>query len=240
MFAVVRGQGADVAVPHLAARRPRRGADRGLRAPGRRAAEARRLRLPALLAADAARRLGLFRALRLHALDRRDRLHLAGRADAERHEEADRLLARSRTWASSPSACSRPTRSASRARIVTMLSHGFVSAALFMVVGVVYDRIHSREIAAYGGLAERDAGLRHRVHAVHAGLGRPARHQRVRRRDPGHRRGVPDRRAGSRFFAATGMILGAAYMLWLYRRVIFGALLKEPLQGHPRPARATR
>ena len=54
---LVRGQGADVAVPHLAARRARRGPDRGLRAPGGRAPEAGRLRLPALLAADAARRL---------------------------------------------------------------------------------------------------------------------------------------------------------------------------------------
>ena len=55
---VVRGQGADVAVPHLAARRPCRGADRGLGGARGRAAEARRLRLPALLAADAAGRLG--------------------------------------------------------------------------------------------------------------------------------------------------------------------------------------
>ena len=89
---LVRGQGADVAVPHLAAGRPRRGADRGLGGAGGRPAEARRLRLPALLAADAARRLGLFHAARLRALDRRDHLHLAGRPDAERHEEADRLL----------------------------------------------------------------------------------------------------------------------------------------------------
>ena len=72
----------------------------------------------------------------------------------------------------------------------------------------------------------RDAGLRHRVHAVHDGLGRPARHQRVRRRDPGDRRRLPDS-SWVAFFAATGMILGAAYMLWLYRRVIFGALIKD-------------
>ena len=89
---LVRGQGADVAVPHLAARRACRGADRGLGAAGGRAPEARRLRLPALLAADAARRLGLLRAVHLRAVGRRDHLHLAGRADADRHEEADRLL----------------------------------------------------------------------------------------------------------------------------------------------------
>ena len=59
-----------------------------------RAPEARRLRLPALLAADAARGLGLLRAVHLRALDRGDRLHLAGRADADQHEEADRLFLR--------------------------------------------------------------------------------------------------------------------------------------------------
>ena len=55
LLRLLRGQGADVAGPHLAARRPRRGADRGLGDPGRRPAEDGRLRLPALLAADVAR-----------------------------------------------------------------------------------------------------------------------------------------------------------------------------------------
>ena len=58
LLRLLRGQGADVAGPYLAARRARRGADRRLGDPGRRAAEDRRIRLPALLAADAARRLG--------------------------------------------------------------------------------------------------------------------------------------------------------------------------------------
>ena len=80
--------------------------------------------------------------------------------------------------------------------IVTMLSHGFVSAALFMVVGVVYDRIHSREIASLRRPRRGDAGLRHRVHAVHAGIDRPAGNERVRRRDPGPGWGVPDLELG--------------------------------------------
>ena len=115
--------------------------------------------------------------------------------------------------------------------IVQMLSHGFVSAALFMVVGVVYDRIHSREIATYGGLAERMP-----VYAtvfmlfMLASVGLPGTAGFVGEILV-HRRRVPDSTAGSRFFAATGMILGAAYMLWLYRRVIFGALVKDTLQG---------
>ncbi|MFL5336403.1 MAG: NADH-quinone oxidoreductase subunit M, partial [Geminicoccaceae bacterium] len=114
--------------------------------------------------------------------------------------------------------------------IVTMLSHGFVSAALFMVVGVVYDRIHSREIDAYGGLAE--------VMPVYAtvfmlfmlaSIGLPGTSGFV-----GEILVIVGAFEGSSwvaFFAATGMILGAAYMLWLYRRVIFGELLKETLKG---------
>jgi NADH-quinone oxidoreductase subunit M len=114
--------------------------------------------------------------------------------------------------------------------IVTMLSHGFVSAALFMVVGVVYDRIHSREIDSYGGLAE--------VMPVYAtvfmlfmlaSVGLPGTSGFI-----GEILvivGVFQVSSWVAFFAATGMILGAAYMLWLYRRVIFGQLLKETLKG---------
>jgi NADH-quinone oxidoreductase subunit M len=114
--------------------------------------------------------------------------------------------------------------------IITMLSHGFVSAALFMVVGVVYDRIHSREIDAYGGLAE--------VMPVYAAVfmlfmlasvGLPGTSGFI-----GEILvivGVFQASSWVAFFAATGMILGAAYMLWLYRRVIFGELLKDTLRG---------
>ena len=114
--------------------------------------------------------------------------------------------------------------------IVTMLSHGFVSAALFMVVGVVYDRVHSREIASYGGLAEIMP-----VYAtvfmlfMLASVGLPGTSGFV-----GEILvlvGVFQASTWVAFFAATGMILGAAYMLWLYRRVIFGELVKEALRG---------
>jgi NADH-quinone oxidoreductase subunit M len=104
-----------------------------------------------------------------------------------------------------------------------------VSAALFMCVGVVYDRIHSREIASYGGLAERMP-----VYAtvfmlfMLASVGLPGTSGFV-----GEILvivGVFQINAWVAFFAATGMILGAAYMLWLYRRVIFGALVQEHLK----------
>ncbi len=114
--------------------------------------------------------------------------------------------------------------------LLQMISHGFVSAALFLVVGVVYDRIHSRDIAAYGGLAERMpvyAAVFMLFMLASAGL-------------PGTSGfvgeilvivGVFMENSWVALLAATGMILGAAYMLWLYRRVVFGALVKETLRG---------
>ena len=51
-----------------------------------------------------------------------------------------------------------------------MLTHGIVSAALFLCVGVVYDRMHTREIARYGGLVRSHAALRLHLHVLHPGL----------------------------------------------------------------------
>ena len=60
--------------------------------------------------------------------------------------------------------------------IFQMLSHGIVSAALFLCVGVIYDRMHTREIAAFGGLAEPHAALCLLLHGVHLGQCRPSWH----------------------------------------------------------------
>ena len=113
--------------------------------------------------------------------------------------------------------------------IVQMLSHGLVSGALFMCVGVVYDRIHSREIASYGGLAERmPAYASVFMLFMLASVGLPGTSGFV-----GEILviiGVFQINSWVAALAATGMILGAAYMLWLYRRVIFGALLQAPLR----------
>ena len=88
----LRGEGADVAGAHLAARRARRGADRRLGGAGGDHAEARRLRLRALHAADPARRLARAGLADDRAVADRRRLHRPGGAGADRHEEADRLL----------------------------------------------------------------------------------------------------------------------------------------------------
>ena len=113
--------------------------------------------------------------------------------------------------------------------IFQMLSHGIVSAALFLVVGVVYDRIHSREIAHYGGLVNRMP-----VYAftfmifMLASVGLPGTAGFV-----GEILvlvGVYQVNTWVAALAALGVILGAAYMLWLYRRIIFGKLEKDNLK----------
>jgi NADH-quinone oxidoreductase subunit M len=113
--------------------------------------------------------------------------------------------------------------------IIQMLSHGIISAALFLCVGVVYDRMHTRLIASYGGLVHRMPVYAF-VFMVFT-LGSVA--------VPGTSGFVGEfltllggflANIWVAVFAATGMVLGVAYMLWLYRRVIFGKLEKEELK----------
>ena len=113
--------------------------------------------------------------------------------------------------------------------IFQMLSHGFVSGALFLVVGVVYDRMHTREIAAYGGLAVRMPvfALVFMLFTL-ANVGLPGTSGFV-----GEfltLAGVFQVSTWVAFFAAIGVILSACYALWLYRRVMFGDLIKASLK----------
>ncbi len=114
--------------------------------------------------------------------------------------------------------------------IFQMLSHGIVSAALFLCVGVVYDRMHSRLIATYGGLVHR-MPVYAAVFMVFmlASVGLPGTSGFV-----GELLvlvGVYQVSTWVAALAATGVVLGAAYMLWLYRRVVFGELTKPELKS---------
>ncbi|MFC7050556.1 NADH-quinone oxidoreductase subunit M [Emcibacter nanhaiensis] len=114
--------------------------------------------------------------------------------------------------------------------IMVMLAHGFVSSALFLCVGVIYDRLHTREIARYGGLANNmpKYALVFMFFTM-ASVGLPGTANFV-----GEilvLAGLFKFSTWATFFAATGLILGASYMLWLYRRVIFGELVKEDLKA---------
>jgi len=114
--------------------------------------------------------------------------------------------------------------------IIVMLAHGFVSSALFLCVGVIYDRHHTREISRYGGLANnmpKYALVFMFFTMASVGL-------------PGTANFVGEILVLAGLFkvsiwatviASTGLILGAAYMLWLYRRVVFGDLVKEELKS---------
>ena len=114
--------------------------------------------------------------------------------------------------------------------IFQMLSHGIVSAALFLCVGVVYDRMHTREIAAYGGLVERmpKYAVAFMVFTM-ANVGLPG--------TSGFVGEFLTLLAAFKantwvaILATIGVILSAAYALYLYRRVIFGALEKASLKG---------
>ncbi len=113
--------------------------------------------------------------------------------------------------------------------IYQMLSHGVVSGALFLCVGVVYDRMHTREIAAYGGLVERMPfyAACFMVFTL-ANVGLPGTGGFV-----GEfltMLGAFQANTWVAIFAATGVILSAAYALYLYRRIIFGALVKPALK----------
>jgi NADH-quinone oxidoreductase subunit M len=114
--------------------------------------------------------------------------------------------------------------------IFQMLSHGIVSGALFLCVGVVYDRMHTREIAAYGGLVNRMPiyALVFMVFTM-ANVGLPGTSGFV-----GEfltLTGAFRVNSWVAFFATTGVILSAAYALWLYRKMIFGKLEKPNLKS---------
>ena len=110
--------------------------------------------------------------------------------------------------------------------VIQMISHGFVSGALFLCVGVLYDRLHSREIADYGGVVNRMpvfAALFMLFAMANAGL-------------PGTSgfvgefmviMGAIKVNFWYAFAAATTLVFGAAYTLWMYKRVIFGAVAND-------------
>jgi NADH-quinone oxidoreductase subunit M len=113
-----------------------------------------------------------------------------------------------------------------------MVSHGLVAGALFLCVGVVYDRMHTREIAAYGGLVNRMplfAAVFMLFTMANVGL-------------PGTSGFVGEflsllgtfkSNTWVAFIATTGVVLSAAYALWLYRRVVLGVLDKPSLKWMP-------
>ncbi|SEN48705.1 NADH-quinone oxidoreductase subunit M [Nitrosomonas marina] len=114
--------------------------------------------------------------------------------------------------------------------MVQMISHGFISGAMFLCVGVLYDRLHSRQIADYGGVVNKMpafAAFFMLFAMANAGL-------------PGTSgfvgefmviMGAVKVNFWYAFLAATTLIFGAAYTLWMYKRVIFGAIASPSVEG---------
>jgi NADH-quinone oxidoreductase subunit M len=114
--------------------------------------------------------------------------------------------------------------------LVQMVSHGFISAAMFLCIGVLYDRVHSREISAYGGVVNtmpKFAFFAVLFGMANAGL-------------PGTSGfigefivilGAMKANFWYAFAAATTLILGAAYTLWMVKRVIFGAIANDDVRA---------
>jgi len=113
--------------------------------------------------------------------------------------------------------------------IFQMISHGFISGALFLCVGVIYDRMHTREIDAYGGLVNRmPAYALIFMLFTMANVGLPGTSGFV-----GEfltLMGIFQANTWVAMVATSGVILSAGYALWLYRRVVFGDLIKESLK----------
>jgi len=117
-----------------------------------------------------------------------------------------------------------------RGGLVQLMSHGFISGALFLCVGVMYDRLHSREIGAYGGVANTMpvfAAFMMLFALANSGL-------------PGTFGFVGEfmvilasfqQNFWIAFIAATTMVLGAAYTLWMYKRVIYGPVANDGVAG---------
>ena len=112
--------------------------------------------------------------------------------------------------------------------VIQMISHGIVSAALFLCVGVVYDRLHTREIERYGGLVNKMPFYSFAFMIfILASLGLPGTSGFV-----GEFLVLLSIFSVNTYFAVfatTGVVLAATYSLWLYRKVIFGALVKDDL-----------
>ena len=105
--------------------------------------------------------------------------------------------------------------------VLQMVNHGISTGALFLLVGMIYERRHTRLIAEMGGIQKSAPLFAGRLHRGHALVDRAARAQRLRRRVPGPAGHVRHPRWWV-VVATVGVILAAIYLLWAYQRVFHG------------------
>ena len=223
----LRHQGADVPGPHLAAGRPRRGADGRLGDPRRHPAEARHLRLPALrpaaLPARQRRRPSrCWSALAVIGI-------IYGALVAWVQVDMKKLVAYSSVahlgfvmlgllavdivaWQGS---------------LLQMVNHGLSTGALFLLVGMIYDRRHTKKFDEFGGLAKVMPVFAVLPGLRQPGLGGPARPQRLRGRVHDPDRQLPHPRLDPVAFATFGVVLAAVYLLKMIQLTIWGPITKD-------------
>ncbi len=157
------------------------------------------------------------------ARDHRHRLRRDGDARAEGHEEADRVLLGLATSASCMLGIFALNMAGMQGGVLQMVNHGLSTGGLFLLVGIIYERRHTRMIAEYGGLAQADAALRDYFLIIAlSSMGLPLLNGFIG--EFTILQGAFAQNFWWAFFAATGIVLGAAYLLWLYQRVFFGEL----------------
>ena len=223
----LRHQGAALPAAHLAAGRARRSADRRLDHPRRRHAEDGHVRLPPLRPAVLPRR---HREVRRRCSSRSRVIGIIyGALVAWVQPDMKKLVAYSSV--SHLGFCVLGifalNQTSIEGSILQMVNHGLSTGALFLLVGVIYERRHTRLLADYGGLAKTMPVYATLLHHRHALVGRPAGPERLHRRvpDPGRHRSRRIRALA--IVAATGVILAAIYLLWLVQRVFFGPITNE-------------
>ena len=219
----LRDQGPDVPVPHLASRRARRGANRRLDHPRRRPAEDGNLRLRALRASDSSRRarsswLPWVVALSIIGI-------IYGALVSLVQKDMKKLVAYSSVshlgfvmlgmFALNPMGL--------KGSVLQMINHGISTGALFLLVGIIYERRHTRMIAEYGGLAKvMPVYATLFLIAALSSMGLPALNGFIG--EFTILLGAANRSIVWASFASVGIVLGAAYLLWLYQRVFWGPL----------------
>ncbi len=220
----VRDQSSDVPVPHLAAGCARGSAHRRVRHPGGRSPEDGNVRICPLLAAvlPVSRIASRSAGMGDRALADRNRLRRASFADAEGYEKAGGVLVGQSPWLLHTRYFRAQPRRTSGS-VLQQINHGISTGALFLIVGILYERRHTREIAEYGGISN--------VMPIYAtitmimflsSMGLPLLNGFVG--EFTILQGAFTANWKWAAWAAPGVVLAAAYLLWLYQRVFFGTV----------------
>ena len=167
------------------------------------------------------------------AVDHRHYLRRAGQPDADRTGRSWWRTRRSATSGFCTLGIFALNQAGIAGSIIQQVNHGISTGMLFLIVGIIYERRHTREIKEYGGLAHVMPNFAFVFAIAMLELGGAAAAERIRRRvhDPAGR--IRGESRSGRHFAVLGVIFGAAYLLWLYQRTMLGEVTNEKNEKLP-------